>query len=76
MKNSFAFDWKLMFNVSSFFFSGAQTNWAFCPLGSNSFRVTVNNTGSFNFYSVNNVATFLPLPFPLASLSDVSWIFN
>lgn len=73
MKNSFAFDWKLMFNVSSLF-SGLQTNWAFCPLGSNSFRVTVNNTGSFSFYSVNNLATFLPLQFPLASLSDVSFM--
>ena len=54
-------------------FSGLQTNWASCPLGSNSFRVTVNNTGSINFYSFTNVATFLPLQFPLASISEVSW---
>jgi len=58
-----------------FYFSGLQTNWTFCPLGSQSFRVTINNTGSLNFYSISNVATFLPLQFPLALIPDVSFEF-
>jgi hypothetical protein len=58
-----------------FYFSGLQTSWTFCPLGSRSFEITINNTGSINFYSISNVATLLPLQFPLAAIPDVSFEF-
>ncbi|CAF3582391.1 unnamed protein product [Rotaria sordida] len=53
-----------------FVYSGLQTNWTFCPLGSKSFRVTINNTNSLNFHLISNAAIFLPLQFPLALISD------
>ncbi|CAF3380446.1 unnamed protein product [Rotaria sp. Silwood1] len=52
--------------------SGLQANWTFCPLGSQSFRVTINNIDSLNFHLISNASTFLPLQFPLALISDNS----
>jgi hypothetical protein len=56
--------------------SGLQAIWTICPLGSNSLRVTINNLGTLNFYSLSNVATLLPLQFPLPLISDVSFQFS
>ncbi|CAF4983069.1 unnamed protein product, partial [Rotaria sp. Silwood1] len=53
-----------------FVYSGLQANWTFCPLGSQSFRVTINNIDSLNFHLISNASTFLPLQFPLALISD------
>ncbi|CAF0762583.1 unnamed protein product [Rotaria sp. Silwood1] len=55
-----------------FVYSGLQANWTFCPLGSQSFRVTINNSDSLNFHLISNASTFLPLQFPLALISDNS----
>ncbi|CAF0877176.1 unnamed protein product [Rotaria sp. Silwood1] len=55
-----------------FVYSGLQANWTFCPLGSQSFRVTINNIDSLNFHLISNASTFLPLQFPLALISDNS----
>jgi hypothetical protein len=58
---------------SYFCFSGLQTNWTICPLGSKAFQVTINTTGSINFYLIPNAAALLPLQFPLTSIADVSF---
>ncbi|CAF2104402.1 unnamed protein product [Rotaria magnacalcarata] len=55
-----------------FVYSGLQTNWTFCPLGSKSFRLAVNYSDSLNFYLTSDASTFLPLQFPLVLMSDNS----
>jgi hypothetical protein len=42
-------------------------------LGSKAFQVTINTTGSINFYLIPNAAALLPLQFPLTSIADVSF---
>ena len=57
-------------------FSDLQANWTFCPLGSRSFRITINNTDSFNYHLIPSAATFFPLQFPLILISDVCYEFS
>ncbi|CAF1204774.1 unnamed protein product [Adineta ricciae] len=59
-----------------FVYSGLQTNWTYCPLGSRSFRTMINNTGLVNFHSLTDVAPFLPFQFPLISIPDNTMVIK